>query len=133
MKHFAIALFLLIILSGCFMQQDASARLVQHFQKMEKIFENNQYKKDTLINELTAYADKNMTDMQNGIKALQKKIEKAKKNPVGAFDLIAKVTQISRIIVNIRNNYGNLLNDTEVSKAFMEYGKVFSAIENIAR
>ena len=100
---------------------------------MEKIFEKNKDDTSKLSEELAAYSEINMTSMQDGVKALFNKMEKVKDDPLGAFDLLGKVVEISSIIVRVRNEYGDLLDDPEVKKAFREYQEVFSSMENIGR
>ncbi|MBN2531749.1 MAG: hypothetical protein JXB88_02595 [Spirochaetales bacterium] len=133
MKYILVTGILFLLLPGCAVKNDPSTVLVNHLKQMERIFERN--KKDTakLSEELSAYANTNMESMQEGVKALYKKMEKAKENPLESFDLLAKVTEIYVIIVKIQKEYGDLLNDPEVEKVFTEYKKVFTSMENIGQ
>jgi PBP1b-binding outer membrane lipoprotein LpoB len=133
MKYSLFLLVFLILLSGCSAKKDPSAALVHHMKNVEKIFEKNKSDTSVLSKELSAYAETNMESMQGGIKALNDKMGKVKDDPLGAFDLLSKVTEISSIIVRIRTNYGSLLEDPAVQKAFEDYGKIFESMENIGR
>ena len=126
-----ITVIILITLSNCFFQQDAVSILIGHLKQLQKLFEKHQDDTKNLSTALAAYSLANMAEMQNGIKALTDKIKKVKENPLESFDLIAKVSQISGIIVTIRTNYGHLLDDPEVEKAFVQYKHVFDAVTNL--
>lgn len=133
MKYIMAAGILLVFLCGCTQKKDSSADLVNHFKQMEKIFERNKNDTAKLSEELAGYSENNMESMQKGIQALYGKLENAKENPLASFDLLAKVTEISAIIVTIQNEYGTLLKDPQVQKSFKEYEKVFSSMESFGR
>jgi hypothetical protein len=133
MKYIPVLMIIPVLLLGCAVKKNPASALVHHLKQMEKIFEKNKDDTSKLSEELAAYSETNMKSMQDGVKALYDKMEKVKDDPLGAFDLLGKITEISSIIVRVRNEYGGLLDDPGVKKAFTGYQEVFSSMETIGK
>jgi hypothetical protein len=131
MKYIIITGMIVLLITSCGFKQDDAARLVKHMQQMERIFAKNQDNPETLAAELSAYSMAHMEEMQKGVKNITERLKKIDDNPMDSFDLLSKVTQISSIIVSIKNNYGQLIEDPAVSESFKKYGAIFSAIQNL--
>ncbi|MBN2444380.1 MAG: hypothetical protein JXJ04_23660 [Spirochaetales bacterium] len=132
MKYVITIGMILLVLSGCAAKKDPASLLINHLNQMEKIFETNQDVPEKLAAELSTYSVAHMPEMQNGVNNLLERVKHLKETPLDSIDLIAKVAQISSIIVNIKTQYGHLLEDPTVMAAFKDFNTIFSDVQNLS-